>query len=159
MTRRKVQLNMRKRAPALLLCVALGITAFVLLDFWSSRNAPLYRRLERQWADDVADLESSGKLPKEWSDVSLIDVVGGTPETKDWLGRIHVPLTAKKGGNHKLEVLVVAWEEEGKRGTMVQYNLVNIKTQNNIYELGRTFILSKPKNKDPLKALVEEFWP
>ncbi|MGZ3721911.1 MAG: hypothetical protein ACXVA9_03200, partial [Bdellovibrionales bacterium] len=108
---------------------------------------------------DVEQLEASGKLPKEWSDVSLIEVIGGTPETKDWLGRIYVPLKSKKGGHYKLEVLVVVWEEEGKRGTLVQYNLVDLKTQNNIYELGRTFILSKPKSKEPFKAMLEEFWP
>ena len=147
---------MRQRIPLLLLCVALGITAFVMLDFWSSRNAPLYKRLERQWAADVERLESSHKLPKEWFDVGELEVFGGTPETREWLGRIQVPLKPKKVGGYKLEVLVVVWEEEGKRGTLVQYNLVDLKTQNNIFELGRTFILSKPRNKNPFKAFLEE---
>ena len=152
-----VQLAMRKRVPLLLLCLAIGLTSFVMLDFWSVRNAPLYKRLERQWAEDVEKLEDSKKLPKEWYDVREIEVIGGTPETKDWLGRIHVPLTPKKDGHYKLEVLVVVWEEDGKRGTLVQYDLIDPKTGNNFWERGRTFILSKPKNKDPVKALIEDF--
>ena len=127
-----------------------------MLDFWSSRNAPLYKRLERQWAADVENLESSHKLPKEWFDVGEMEVFGGTPETREWLDRIQIPLKPKKVGAYKLEILVVAWEEEGKRGTLVQYDLVNLKTQNNIFELGRTFILSKPRNKNPFKAILEE---
>jgi hypothetical protein len=150
---------MRRRAPALFLCLAVALTAYVLLDFWSSRNGPLYSRLERQWGEDVDDLEASKKLPKEWFDVGTIELIGGTPETKEWLQRIHVPLAPKKGGHFKLEILVVAWEEEGKHGALVQYDLVDPKTQNNFWERGRTFILSKPRNKDSLKAFLEEFVP
>ena len=89
--------------------------------------------------------------------IGEIEVIGGTAETRDWLGRIQIPIKPKKGGKNKLEILVVVWEEEGKRGTLVQYNLSDAKTQNNFWELGRTYILSKPKNKDPFKALIEDF--
>jgi hypothetical protein len=137
--------------------LAIGIVAYVCLDFWSARNAPLYKRLERQWAEDVANLEASGKLPKAWFDVRGIELIGGTPETKEYLSRIHIPFTPKKDGHFKLEILVVMWEEEGKRGTLLQYNLVDLKTQNNFWELSRTLILSRPQNKNPFKAALEEF--
>lgn len=147
---------MQNRIPLFLLCVAIGIVAYLCLDYWSIRNAPLFKRLERQWAEDVEQLELSKKLPPAWFDVREIEVIGGTPETKEWLAKIHVPLKPKKDGRYKLEVLVVVWEEEGKHGTLVQYDLVDINTQNNIWELGRTFILSRPKSKDTLKAVLEE---
>jgi hypothetical protein len=137
-------------------CLAIGIIAYVCLDFWSMRNAPLPMRLERQWRDDVEQLEASKKLPPGWFDVKDIEVYGGSPETKDWLKQIQVPLSTKKDGHFKLDVLVVAWEEEGKRGTMVQYDLVDLKSGNNIWELGRTLILSRPRDKNPLKALIED---
>lgn len=146
---------MRQRLPLLLLCAAFGIVAFVLLDFWTVRNAPLYKRLERQWAEDVATLEESKKLPKQWYDVGEVEVIGGTPETKEYLGRIQVPVKAKKGGKNKLEILVVVWEEEGKRGTTVQYDLIDPETKNNFWELGRTYILSTPDPKD-FKSFLEE---
>jgi hypothetical protein len=147
---------MARRLPPLLLCAAFAILAYVCLDFWSSRNAPLYKRFERQWKEDVEQLENSKKLPPAWFDVRDLEIYGGTPESKDWLGRIQVPLRTRAEGKHKLEVLVVAWEEDGKRGTLVQYNLVDLKTGNNIWELGRTFILTRPPLANPLADLLEE---
>lgn len=134
---------MKQRLPLLFIGIALGIAAAVCFDYYLSKNAPLYRRLERQWSDDVQQLEASKKLPPGWFDVKDLEIYGGTPETKQWLARIKVPLKTKPTGLNKLEVLVVAWEEEGKRGALVQYNLVDLKTQNNYWELARTFILSQ----------------
>ncbi len=137
---------LRKRLASLFLCMAAAVMAFLILDIWSQRNAPLFRKFEMQWATDVRLLEESGKLPKGWFDVREIELIGGTPETKTWLSRIEVPLRAKNpDGHHKLEVLVVIWEEEGTRGALVQYNLVNLKTGNMIFELGRTLLFRKPK--------------
>lgn len=141
----------------LLWCLALALISYVTLDFWHTRNAPLYKKLERQWAEDVELLEDSGKLPQPWFDVKEIELVGGTPETRNWLKRIKIPVTVKNDvGTYKLEVLVVVWEEEGKRGTMVQYNLVELKSGNTIWELGRTLILSRPDALTSLKALVKQ---
>lgn len=138
-------------------CFAVGLLAFIVLNFWSARNAPLFRRLETQWAEDVQLLEASKKLPQGWFDVREVEIIGGTPETKGILQRIKVPVAVKKKeGQHKLEVLVVVWEEEGKRGSLIQYNLVNLKTGNMIWELGRTLILSKPKDPNLFKAFLED---
>jgi len=150
---------MRRRVPLLILCFAFGLAAYTLLDFWSARNAPLYKKLERQWIEDVDDLEASGKLPKEWHDVGVVETIGGTPETKDWLQRIEVPIKPHTGGHYKLEILVVAWDEDGKKGALIQYDLENAKTGATTWETGRTLILSKPQSKDPWKAALEEFFP
>lgn len=48
-----------------------------------------------------------------------------------------------------MEVLIVAWEEEGVKGVMVQYNIEDIQTRENVYELGRTLILNR-------QSLLEE---
>jgi len=135
---------MARRLHLLFLCLAAGVLAYVVLDYWDARNAPLFKRFERQWREDVEDLEASKKLPAGWHDVKDLEIFGGTPETKEWLARIKVPLTTKKDGKHKLEVLVVAWEENGIRGALVQYDLVELKSKNNIWELGRTLILTRP---------------
>ncbi len=146
---------MRQKLHLLIWCAAVGVAAFACLSYYSQSQAPLYKKLEIQWRNDVEDLEASKRLPSSWFDVKELEVIGGTPETKDWLQRIQVPLKTKPGGGFHLEVLVVAWEEEGKRGALVQYNLVDIKSGNNIWELGRTFILSKPKAKG-IKGLIED---
>ncbi len=82
---------------------------------------------------------------------------GGTPESKNWLKRIDVPVRPhiQEGGN-RLEVLVVVWEEEGKQGALVQYNLVDLKSKNMVFELGRTLILADGKNGNPLADFARE---
>lgn len=146
-----------KRFYLLLWGISIAILAYGLLEHWDRRNAADPVKFERLWEEDVHDLESSGKLPKPWFDVREIELVGGNPEGKRWLRQIHVPISIKKPeGDHKLEILVVPWREDGQRGVMIQYNLVNIKSQNMIFELGRTLILSQPHDKDPVKAFLQD---
>ncbi|NJL24287.1 MAG: hypothetical protein HC902_03315 [Calothrix sp. SM1_5_4] len=147
---------MKNRLHLLMWCAAIGILAYVTLDFWSSRNAPLYRKFERSWRADVNLLEASRKLPAAWFDVKEIELTPGTPETKAWLQRMQIPLQVKKtDGNHKLEILVVAWEEEGKRGALVQYHLVNIESGNTVWGLGRTYVLSHPRKNGLFQEIIE----
>lgn len=137
-------------------CLAVAIASYVLLDFWSRRNGPLYRRFEHQWQEDVRLLESSPRLPKQWFDVKEIELIGGTPETKKWLAQIQVPLKTNPNGKHRMDVLVVVWEEEGVRGVMVQYNLEELASKNNIWESGRTFIVKKAGKQHPWRDLFED---
>lgn len=148
-----------RRLALLTSCLAVALLSFTLLDFWSSRNAPLFKRFERQWRDDVETLEQSGKLPKEWTDIKEIELIGGTPDTKKFLSLVKVPLKTNPNGHHRLEVLVVLWEEDGVRGVLVQYNLAESGTKKYSWELGRTFILSKPGDDSPLQALLAEILP
>jgi hypothetical protein len=153
----RFNVDMQRRFTLLLWCAALALISYVTLDFWHGRNAPLYKKLERQWAEDVNLLEESGKLPQPWFKVKEIEIIGGTPETRALLKRIKKPVGVKnENGSHKLEVLVVIWEEEGKRGTMIQYNLVDLKSGNTIWELGRTLIHSRPDMLTSLKGLVNQ---
>lgn len=138
------------------LAIAIGILAYLTLNFWSLRHAPLHVRLERLWKEDVYLLESSGKLPPAWYEIAEIEVIGGTPQTKNWLKRIQIPLKPKGSkGKYNMEILVVAWEEDGIHGALVQYNLTDIATRNTVFELGRTLILADAKSQNPVRALME----
>ncbi len=146
-----------KRAYLILWCAAVAILAYLILDYWNARNATPLVKFERQWAEDVAQLEASKKLPKPWFDVREVELFGGTPESRGWLKEMKIPVAQKNpDGQHKLEVLIVPWEEDGKTGVMIQYNLTELKSKNMIYELGRTLILSDAKAKDPIKAFLDE---
>jgi hypothetical protein len=111
---------MVQRIHLLLWCSAVGIAAFVCFKVWSQRNTPLYKRFESQWQEDVERLEASKKLPPPWFDLKDLEIIGGTPETKTWLKQIRIPLKTRPDGHFQMEVLIVAWEEEGKRGVLVQ---------------------------------------
>jgi hypothetical protein len=148
---------MGKRASLILLCLAVAVMAYVALDFWTGRNAPYYKRFERQWREDVRRLEKSGKMPKFWFDVGEVVVTGGTADTRSWLQRIQVPVVARKNGNFKLDILVVAWEENGKIGALVQYNVSDRNNGNGMWELGRTLILDdKTQKRSTWQAFLRE---
>ncbi len=132
-----------RRIALIICCVAVSTASYVILDFWSARNGPLDKRFERQWRSDVRMLEESGKLPKPWWDLREVLIIGGTPETKKMLRLVEHPVKTKPDGAHRMEILIVAWEEEGVRGVMVQYNIENIKSKENVYELGRTLVLNR----------------
>ncbi len=149
-----------QRVYLLLWGLAISIVAYVVLDLWSARNAPLYKKFERRWSEDVRLLEESKRLPPGWFDVREIELIGGNAETKAWLRKIEVPIKVqRKDGHHKLEALIVVWEADGKRGVMIQYNLVDLKTNNMTAELARTIMLAEPGPAEPLKSMLEDLWP
>lgn len=145
-----------RRIALIICCAAVSTASFVILDFWSSRNAPLYKRFERKWAEDIETLEASGKLPKAWQDVAQIEIIGGTAETKKWLRLIEIPLKTNPAGKHRMDVLIVAWEEEGIRGVMLQYNIEDQKTKNTVSEFGRTLLLNREQVPQPVQLKDNE---
>jgi len=147
---------MLQRFHLLIWCLAVAVLAYVALDFWSTKNARPHKKFERLWAEDVELLEKSKKLPPPWFKVREIKLIGGTPETKAWLKRIQVPLRTNADGTHNLEVILVVWDESGKKGVMIQYDLVDINSGENVWELGRTLIVSAPNLKKGFAAFLEE---
>lgn len=137
--------SMARRISLLFFAIAVGAAAYVAFDFWALANARPEVRLERAWIEDIADLQAAQKLPAPWFNLRAVEYYGGDAQAKDWLKRIRVPIKTKVDGTHKLEVLLLVWEENGKRGAVVQYDIVDLKTQNLVWELGRTFILHPPK--------------
>lgn len=133
-----------RRLSLLACCVSLASASYVVLDYWSRNHAPLPVRFERLWHEDVANLEASPNLPKQWFDVKELNIIAGTPETKEWLRQVEIPLNPNLKGKHHMDILVVVWEEDGIRGVLVQYNLED-ERKNHIWELGRTLILERPK--------------
>lgn len=135
----------RIRPHLLLFCLATGLVSYILLDAWSARNAPLYRRFERFWSQDVELLTRSSKLPKSWYEVSEIKIIPGSIETKNLLNRFESPLKVTKlDGPNRLEVIVYAWKEGEKIGVLMQYNIEDIASRNTLWELNRTLILQSP---------------
>jgi len=133
------------RVPLLLWGLAVALLAYTFLDFWSQRNAPLFKRLERSWHQDVQLMQTSPQYEKLWADVNQVEMIGGTPETKALLHRTPSPIQTNPKGQIKLEVLAVLWEENGKRGILFQYDFVSLSNQNTVAEINRTYILSEPR--------------
>lgn len=122
-----------------LLCVALLVFAAGVFVLKKEASAP--EKLEMLIEKDLDLLRQNGSLPKELNSLAKLEVYGGTDQAKVWINNLSLPFKLAEDGTHDLEVLVVDWEEGTKDGVMVQYNLVDRKSGNMVWELGRTFIL------------------
>lgn len=131
--------------------MAFALSSYLILDLWSSRNGPIGQRFQRLWYNDVRLMEDSGKLPKPWWNIKEVTVVGGTPDTKKMLRQVAHPIKTSPDGQYNMEILIVYWEEEGVRGVLVQYNIEDIKSRENVFEEGRTLVLSPRTLMDELQ--------
>ena len=101
------------------------------------------QRLRVLWEKDIELLAEKNKLPSGWKQIKEVALIGGTARAKSWLKQIGSPITLNSAGDHRLEILLLNWEDEGKEGAIVQYNLIDLKSGNMIWELGRTFTLKQ----------------
>ncbi|MES2768872.1 MAG: hypothetical protein V4596_06965 [Bdellovibrionota bacterium] len=121
-----------------------------LSPFWFDSTQS--QQIETLWKQDMELLVRSKSLPKEWIEVSEIKYFPLTETTKDLLAKIRPPLGTHDTGKYRMEVTVDDWldNENGKSdyGLMIQYQLFDIASQNLIWELGRTLIMTDSKVKE-----------
>lgn len=113
-------------------------------------------RLQILWEQDLQLLRAAKKLPPGFDDVKEIQIIPGSDNAKVWLKEIQVPIKVRNEGQHKMEVLVLTWEEGEVKGAIVQHNLVDLKTNNMIWELGRTYVLEGDTDLEKLNPIEPE---
>lgn len=122
----------------------LALLGFVLI---TSKNYYHYltmsepERISFLWQRDFELLEISGVLPPEIQDLKSIDLIGTSQLSKSWIQNIKIPIEKKSNGHHKMEILVMGLEEPEFRGAVIQMNISEIKSNNHVWELGRTYSL------------------
>lgn len=146
--------NHSQLAGLILIITALFGFGYALWDYQSFQALPPPEKLERLWKNDIRKLKKAQKLHPGWKNIAEIESFAGTDPAKKWLKEIQIPIATQVNGDHKLEVLLLSWEDEGKIGAVIQYNLVDKKSGNMVWELGRTFILNE--KPDPLGWLFAE---
>jgi hypothetical protein len=140
----------------LVLVLGLGLSLYIGNQYYRVSFATPTERLQILWDQDVQKLKEAKKLPAGWDDIRQIDLFPATDNAKVWLKNVTVPLQVRADGQHKMEVLILSWEESGVTGAIVQYNLVDLKTNNMIWELGRTFVLSGDPDLEKLNTKPTE---
>lgn len=123
------------------LLFALLISIYVAHSYYEFQSFTEEQRLEHLIATDFNRLRSSHILPKAFDSISHIEVVTGTEQARNWLEKIKLPVEQRPDGEFKLEVLLMSFEDEGRTAAVIQYNIVNNKTRDMVWELGRTFYL------------------
>jgi hypothetical protein len=132
---------------------ALLVTAgYIVFEITSFYARPDSARLELLWTRDLKRLRDAKALPAAFDDIKEIEVTPATEQARQWFKSLKVPVTTKVNGGHRLEILLLTWEEGTTVAAIVQYNLIDLKTKDMIWELGRTFILKG--NKSPEESFA-----
>lgn len=131
-----------KYLSALILTLGIMVLWVGSMGYLLLQEASPSEKLEILWNKDIQLLKQTKSLPSAWYDIDHVEFYGGTEIAKSWLNEMTVPIEVKPKGHYTLEVLLVDWKENQKAGAMIQYNLVDQKSGNMVWELGRTLILN-----------------
>ncbi len=138
--------------------LALGYFGLEVVELIKLKNASEAERLALIWEKDLQLLIEQKKMPPGWERIREVALIGGTSTARDWIKKITSPVKVHKDGDHRLEVLLLDWKDEGNEGAIVQYNLIDLKTGNMTWELGRTYVLKEAPKKlqEPLSPAAPE---
>ena len=90
------------------------------------------------WKQDVEKLIVAKKIPKEFGEIEKIEYLPLTDNTKELLKKVRAPIRINPKGKFTLQITLDDWKDDKGHGYLIQYNLVDSQTKNNIWELGRT---------------------
>ena len=140
------------RLAVLLCCLAIaGVSAQIAWDFASFYQRPLGQRFSLLWTRDTDLLTANHIFPAGISDLQSYEITAATERMESWKTDLHIPFKTSPKGHFHLEILLLSWEEKTQEGAIVQYNLVDLRTKDMVWELGRTFILH---GQNPLEEAI-----
>jgi hypothetical protein len=121
------------------LAVALWVAWFGLdVNYWL---APPHDKMNISWSRDVRLLEESGRLPPQWTEIKDISIRADNSPIQDWLMALKAPIRRNPNGQYRLDVFLIHLIEGNRYGAVIQYNLVDLRDENTIWEAGRTLKL------------------
>lgn len=134
---------MQKKIGVVLTFVSLASILWILyvqlkVDFWMK---PPPEKLAAVWAEDIANLQKSKTLPKEWAEIREVIVKTDNSPLHEWTARLKPPIQTNPKGRFRLEIFFVLLLEDNRYGTVAEYDLVELSGQNKVWELGRTYKL------------------
>ena len=140
---------LQKIAGAALIFISIAGISKVFHDFFTYKTLPSEEKLIHLWKKDLLTLKEHKKIPKFWNQIRNIEMIPGDNTSRIWLEKIKPPISTNKNGKVNLEILVLSWkdEDDGSFGAIIQYDAIDIKTHNLIWELGRTYHFSAKKEK------------
>lgn len=130
-----------KWLSALSFFLAVIISVYVAYSYHQFKNLSEEQRLENLITADFAKLRANNVLPRFFDSISKIETQSGTEQAKEWLKKIKFPFKEKQDGEFTIEVLLMSFEEDEKLAAVIQYNVVDNKTHDMVWEFARTFYL------------------
>ena len=128
--------------------IATALAAHLTLSYLDYVNAPPAKRLQLLWNRDTKMLADQNKLPKEWNDIREIVYITPTRLAKVWAKSVKAPIALNSLGKYKIEIMITDWQNKGATSAMIQYDLLDLKSGNVLWEFGRTFSLGCTSSKN-----------
>ncbi len=136
---------MRKGIGLLLVIAAIAVTAlaacqFYNVDYWLK---PSKDKFSVTWSKDVAALEKSGKLPEGWQQIREIVIKTDNSPAQNWVVGFDPGIKKKQDGFYRLEIFIAHWIENDRYGALVQFNLVDLRTNDTTWEVSRNMPIGR----------------
>lgn len=127
-----------------LLIAGLCVSAWIGNENFNSQSneGEIFLRI---WNEDIAHLQKAKKLPQGWYSLRMVEYNALDQEVWPWIEKKKPEIAIDPDGEFKLEVLIDVWDDEEGKAALVEYHLININTEDKVWELGRTFEIRKPK--------------
>jgi hypothetical protein len=132
-----------KRKNAVLPMTILTLLAVVLAIFTMSGPRSIEDQFVIAVSKDLENLRQQNFLPEGFNDLKRVEVFGKSENLKTIFNRANESFKTSTDGKYALEVFLDVIDEGG---VILQYDLVEIKSGNTVWELGRTFKHNLPKN-------------
>lgn len=126
---------------------AIGIAIVLMILFSAERAdvafwfAPPANKFALATRTDMKLLEKNHYLPKAWSKIKSIEISSDASHVQDWLKADAFDIAKVNSGEFTLNIFVSEWIDGYRYGALVQYDLIDIKSKNTVWELNRTYKL------------------
>ncbi len=140
---------------------AIIIAVFSYKDVLPFLSGTTTERLESIWKRDTMNLmgenlKGNKVMHDGFLDVKDVNMTYGSKTAESWFKDLEVPYIKKNpNGKFRLEVFTDHWSEGKEYGAVIQYQLVDLASQDTVWELGRTFTLGERDDLVPEKVKPE----
>lgn len=138
-----------------LIILAAGAVAFlamedegVLKSFTKAESVPCVQltpaeQFIQMINSDFKALGEAGELPEEWKQIATIQARMNSSLGKALMGKKRPHFERVKDGTTYLELEFMDLPDETNPGVIIQASLFDIKSQNKIFEIGRTYTMEE----------------
>lgn len=92
---------------------------------------------------DFENLNVRNKLPKEWMKIKKVGINMNSTLAAALLGKERPQFKMSQNGTHFLELEILDVPDTEDPGIILQISLIDLKSNNKIYEIGRTYNMSQ----------------
>ncbi len=91
---------------------------------------------------DFATLHTQKELPTQWDQIGQVKIIRNSNLANAILGKFNPTFKTLENGSFYLEIELIDLEEDSNPGIILQASLFDKKTENKIFEIGRTYTMN-----------------